>query len=69
MEKSNSSTVMKRIESAMAWSGNQGTTSSAMRSFAEDEAYTRTVIGHSVAAQDHSSRILGVMWDHVADAF
>ena len=41
-----------------------------MRGFAEeDETYTRIVIGHSVAAQDHSSWILGVMWDHVADAF
>ena len=60
----------KDIESAMAWSENQRNTCSAMMGFEEeDEAYTRTVIGHSVAVQDQSSQILGVMWDHVADAF
>ena len=68
--KSNSSTVLKKIESVMATSENQGNTCSTPMGFEEeDETFTRTVIGHSVAAQDQSPRILGVMWDHVTDTF
>jgi len=35
----------------------------------EDKIYARTVRGHSIAAQNQSSKILGVIWDHVTYTF
>ena len=35
----------------------------------EDETYARAVMGHSVVAGNQSSKILGVIWDHVTDTF
>ena len=67
--KSNSPTVMKKIASVMTKSGAQESICSTTMGFEEeDETYTRGVMGHSMT-QNQSSRILGVMWDHVTDTF
>ena len=67
--KSNSPTVMKKIASVMTKSGAQESIcSTTMGLEEEDETYTRGVMGHSMT-QDQSSRILGVMRDHVTDTF
>ena len=67
--KSNSPFVMKKIASVMTRSGAQENLCSTTMSFEEeDETYTGGTMGHSMT-QDQSSRILGVIWDHVTDTF
>ena len=68
--KSSSHLVMDKIVSEMASSEGQRNACSAVVNIEEeDETYVRAVVGHSVAAQNQASRILGVMWDHVSDTF
>ena len=35
----------------------------------EDESYAGTVMGHCVSTVDQPSKVLGVIWDHMADTF
>ena len=57
---------MDKIEAGMALTEGQSKADSVMSIEEKDRTYMKSIIGHDVAVQNHASRILGVMWDHVS---
>ena len=60
---------MDNIEAGMALTEEKSKADSVMSIEEKDKTYVKSIIGHGVTVQNHTSRILGVMWDHVSDMF
>ena len=67
--KSNSHLVMDEIDTTMAMTEGQSKAGSVMSIEEEDRTYMRSIIGHSIIAENQAYKLLGIMWDRVSDTF